>query len=274
MQFLKRLGLFFLDLSLLILSLILTFFVTGGASSLWPALAWPSLFIGFAASLFLFFRLRIRSYRIKMEHEAARFLTARRAAALHPRRTKYFRRTRRCLLWLPSACAFFVVFFFPQATHLVHPGAQRLIHNHVHIPWNWSIIYTFESPTGNFSSVYAISNRDAPWPFGNKPFWAKTARISGASFGSVKAAELLERRHARALWPQRQKAMESSLEFHSHGITLTCRRYLWHEYDDHWTIDCETTSPPQERNFDTHFYGAPEGIPDFYQIIQKVAPAD
>jgi hypothetical protein len=274
MQFLKRFGLFLLDLSLLILSLILTLFLTGEADHLCPSLFWPAFFLGSVASIFLFFWLRKRSYKFKLEREATFFLAARRAAALYPRRTKYFQRIRRRVLWLPSACAFFVLFFFPQATHVAHPGAHRLVHNQVHIPWKWSIILVFETPTDNSSGVYTIMNTDAPWPFGNKSLWSNTARISGATFSSLKATEVLERRHYRALWPQDRKTMASSLEFNSQGITLSCLRYLRRPNGDDWIVECETTSPLQERNFQANFLGAAEDIPAFYKIVQNVAPAN
>jgi hypothetical protein len=274
MHFLKRFGLFLLDLSLLILSLILTLFLTGEVDHLWPLLFWPAFFLGSFASIFLFFLLRKRSYKFKLESEATSFLAARRTAALYPRRTRYSQRIRRLALWLPSACAFFVLFFFPQATHLAHPGAHRLVHNQVHIPWKWSILLVFQTPTGISSGVYTIINTDAPWPFGNKSLWSNTARISGATFISLTASEVLERRHYRALWPQDREIMASSLEFNSQGITLTCQRYLRRPHGDVWIVECETTSPLQEYNFEANFLGAAEDIPAFYKVVQNVAPAN
>jgi hypothetical protein len=300
MPLLKRLGLLFLDVSIFIFCLILTLFLIGAAIYIWPPLAWPSAVLGFAGSMLLFFRLRKRSYKSKIEHEAARFLAARRAAALHPRRAKYFRLVRPYVLWLPSACALLVLLFFPQTTHLFHPrfgpedrsysvfmflprashlfhpGADHAIHNHIHIPWNWTITYTFKSSTDAFSNAYVVFGRNAPWPFGKKPFWTKTARASAAVFSSINAAELLDRRKYRALQLENPYTITSILEFHSHGITLTCGRHLWYPSlpdGDYWIVDCETTSPLQERNLDAHFYGSAEDIPAFYQILQAVSPA-
>jgi hypothetical protein len=71
-----------------------------------------------------------------------------------------------------------------------------------------------------------------------------------------------------------QKQEESVAEFHSHGVSLTCRRYLWRQNRTDWIIDCETTSRLQTHNLRAEYFGAADGIPDFYQVIQNVRPAD
>jgi hypothetical protein len=297
MQLLKNIGLFVRDVSVLIFSLVLTLFITAGAEYVWHALAGFSFLACFPASIYLFFRLRKRSYNSKIEHEAARFLAARRSAALHPRRANYFRLVHPCLIWLPSACALLVLFFFPQATHLFHPrlepedrsysvfmflprashlfrpGADRVIHNQASIPWNWTIAYTWVW-SDSTSSVYAICPGQASWPFGSKLPWDKTARLCGVTFDSISASSLLEiRNHGNRKYCREQESSVKSTELRSNSITLICRQFHTRSFTKLWKIDCETSSDPQPLNFDAQFIGPEENIPAFYQILQSVSPS-
>src|SRR5208337_5376467 len=143
------------------------------------------VFLGLAIPTYCFLWVRKIGRPFKIRYEAARFLASRRAAILHPRRARYLRIARPYLLWLPSSCAFFVLFFFPQASHLFHvrseaedrdssvlmflprarhlfhPGANSVLHNQVSIPWSWTIAYTDVWPDST-STVYAICPGQAP----------------------------------------------------------------------------------------------------------------
>jgi hypothetical protein len=296
-EFLKRLGIFFLEALVLILAFILTAFLSDGITYLWNMPPYLIVFLSLAVPTLCFLWVRQMGRPFKIRYDAARFLAARNAAGLHSRRRRYLRMARPYMLWLPSACALAVLLFFPQTSHLFHlrsepgdlrgsimmffprmphlfhPGADQAIHNQVSIPWNWTIAHSSNWP--GYSTVYTICPGQAPWPFGNKPFWDKTARLCSASFSSITPAALIERRESRVRWPQRQReeTMVTLSQINSHSILLTCRRYQTRWTMENWFVDCETTSQLQPANFDAQFFGPEEDIPAFYQIIQRVSPA-
>jgi hypothetical protein len=297
-QFLKRLGIFFLEALVPILAFILMAFLCAGITYLWNMPLYLIVFLSLGVPTLCFLWVRQIGRPFQIRYDAARFLAARRAAALYPRRARYLRMVRPYLLWFPSACALLVLLFFPQASHLFHlrsepgdlrgsimmffprmphlfhPGADQAIHNQISIPWNWTIAYSANWPDFN-STVYTICPGQTPWPFGNKSFWDKTARLCSVSFSSITPAALIERRERRVQWPQRQREETTVTlsQINSHGILLTCRRYQTRWTTESWLVDCETTSQLQPANFDAQFFGPEGDIPSFYQIIQNVSPA-
>jgi hypothetical protein len=259
-----------------------------------PAL--PFLF-GLAVTLISFFYLRRKILPFKLEYEAARFLEERRLNALHPRRAIFFRFARHCLLWIPSAWALFVLLWFPQVTHLFHPraemgdsvirpwiflpklhnlshpGSEHLLRNQIHIPWNWTILNTFDAP-GRFSSVYIIIDHRAPWPFGGKYRPNQGAHLSAVTISSLSLNEVVDRQQHASHWSQIEKAEHSSRIIEANGITLACSGYLSPWSTNMWVIHCETSSSLRPRNLDAAFVGPAEDLPTFYELLQTARPAN
>ena len=146
-----------------ILAFILMAFLCAGITYLWNMPLYLIVFLSLGVPTLCFLWVRQIGRPFQIRYDAARFLAARRAAALYPRRARYLRMVRPYLLWFPSACALLVLLFFPQASHLFHlrsepgdlrgsimmffprmphlfhPGADQAIHNQISIPWNWTI---------------------------------------------------------------------------------------------------------------------------------------
>src|SRR5262249_7363652 len=145
----------------------------------------------------------------------------------------------------------------------MHPGADHLIRNQVRVPWNWTILSTYDSP-GKFSTVYTIIDNRAPWPFGSKYRDGQRAYLSAVTINSLSPVEVIERRGLVRHWTEIEKAEHVSREIHANGIDLTCSGYRspWHE--DMWVIHCETSSPLRSFNLDAHFSGPAKTLTTFY----------
>jgi len=268
---LKRFGILCLDVLLFFCGVLLTMFLA--ASFLWPNqfAMLLVLFAGTSASMLVLFVRRQQFHRSQLGVDAERFLAARRAAALHPLRTKFWKRLERIALWLPSSLAAFVLLFFPQVSHLAHPRVDRLIRNQVHIPLNCTVLFTWSTPIDG-SVVETICGERNPWPFGWHSPRVRPMDLSSITFHSISAAQVAE--SARENWPWRRfTGPEEVRELHSQGITLSCRQFRMAAENGRRTITCATTSPPQDWNFAAEYFGPPGDIPHFYQVIADFGPA-
>jgi hypothetical protein len=214
----KRIGIYFLESVVLLFGAILglclglVFFEYLNVRDPFPVLASALLL-----SFILFIYVRRKTQHFKLRYDAARFLADRQFALLHPRRAKLVRTAKRVLLLLPSAWALTVLLAFPQVTHLFHlraemgdsvlrpwiflpelhnlshSGSDLLLHNQVHIPWNWTILNTFDAP-GRFSSVYILIDHRAPWPFGGEFRPNQGDYLSQVTISSLSPGEVVDRR--------------------------------------------------------------------------------
>jgi hypothetical protein len=125
---------------------------------------------------FIAFRRRTRPWKI--EYDAVGWEFSRVDRRLHSPRARNKRIIRRALLWVPSALAASVLFFFPVATHLGHPGSRHLAHYRVPIPWTATVL-SFPS----IDLVAALVNSSRAGRFGVTPFWDKEPLLSFMTFG-------------------------------------------------------------------------------------------
>jgi len=288
---LKRLGLFLLDVGLLILFLALTLFFSAAAEYLWPPLIAPTLLIFFFVSIYLFYRRRMKPRQFKLNYDAARFLAARRDAALYPQRTQYARISRRFLLCFPGLCNLLLLIFFPQVTHFVHPrtedkpgwtvtlvprlhrifssSPEAILHHEVSIPWNWEIVRTIESP--DYSYVYTICPDHGAWPTISQIFQSNTnCSISLAS----ESSEAIHRRiGTESSQENLERPIDSISEVNSGGVELTCQHHKYALLPDYWTVVCETSSPLRSRNLQASFHGHSKYLPAFFELLKTVSPA-
>jgi hypothetical protein len=294
----KRIGIYFIESVVLLfgailgLSLGLIFFEYLNVRDPLPVLTSALLL-----SFILFLYVRRKTSRFKLHYDAIRFLASRQSAIGHPRRAKLIRNVKRILLWLPSAWALTVLVAFPQVTHLFHPraemgdfslrpwiflpklhnlshpGSDHLLHNQVHIPWNWTILNTFDAP-GRFSSVYILIDHRSPWPFGGKFRPNQDNYLSGVTINSLSPSEVVDRRQNASRWSQIEKAEHTSRIVEANGITLECSGYLSPWSTGLWVIHCETSSPLQLRNLDATFAGPKEELPAFYELLRTARSAD
>jgi len=274
MSSLKRFGILCLDVLLFLCGIALTLALAGHFFWYQQGLFVPLLFAGTCVSMLLLFLRRRSAQKSGIVMDAERFLAARRAAPSNPRRARYFRALRRCALWIPSALAAFVLFCYPQASHIAWLGADRLIFNQAHIPWSCTVFYVGDTPAYG-RHVVTICGKKTPWPFGRHGIWNRATNLSIIVFRSMSAQAARERvesmsRKERYAPPEPEPEMRV---LESRGITLTCREIPQNRFRISSSIRCDTTSPLKDRNLAIDCYGAPEDISFFYQVIRDFGPA-
>jgi hypothetical protein len=115
-----------------------------------------AFYAGVAVTVIGFVVVRRKTRRWKVEYELASWRLSQTERKLHPAHARFKRMAKRMLLCLPSTIAAGVLFFFPAATHVVHPSSHYLRHYLVPIPWTFAV---FPSPGGTdaYSSVAAFA---------------------------------------------------------------------------------------------------------------------
>jgi hypothetical protein len=208
------------------------------------------------------------------------------ARQLHSARARRVRLLKRCLLWVPSGCAAFVMFFFPIATHMLHPCSHYLKHYRVPIPWTFTV---FSSPgrSDEYAYVNVLLSRTGKARFGVTPFWDRGRVFSRMTFGSVGPKAPFEFNHGTTTSMREGATQISSGEFRLGGVILSCWQYLtphrrWlpillgHSYDGRplWEVICETPLDVKTRDFYASFNGNFDDIPAFYAVLQGVTLSD
>jgi hypothetical protein len=168
MRQIKRLLLFASEVGVFLLGLVLSvtleaFFGYIGGSDI-ASLTFISGLVLTIVGLFLF-RRRNRAWKI--EYDAVGWELSQAERKLHPTRFKYKRIAKRILVWVPSAIAAFVLFFFPVATHVSHPRSHWLPHYRLPIPWTAAVLPVYQVP----NAVIAIVTSSEAGRFGLTPFW-------------------------------------------------------------------------------------------------------
>jgi hypothetical protein len=93
---------------------------------------------GIAATGIIFVVLRRQTRNRYLQYE----LTRRPLKRSEPLSAKW-----RPLLWLPSSLAVLMLLFFPVGSHIIHPSGHYLRHYRIPIPWNWTVIDQWVSPS-------------------------------------------------------------------------------------------------------------------------------
>jgi hypothetical protein len=119
---------------LLLLGVVLSFAVAVYFDSGW------TFCVGLLLTVVEFFRFRRRTRLWKIKYDAEGFEIGQAERRLHPSRARFRRIVGRTLLWVPSAIAAFVLFFFPVATHAFHPLSQYLTHYRIPIRWTFTVV--------------------------------------------------------------------------------------------------------------------------------------
>lgn len=150
---------------------------------IFPQLWFPpmiSLALGSAATVMTILSIGRKTRQGDIEYEAARWLA--KQATRQPNSHKKLRAAvRQCLLWLPSSLAAFVLFFYPVASHIVHPGDHYLTHYRVSIPWTWELLSRQKNSNG-YSYVETTIRSEGTSRFGVTPYWHKYPALSAVRF--------------------------------------------------------------------------------------------
>jgi len=281
---LKRLLLFALETTVFVIGTVLAVAIAALVDPRFAIFAFVIGLVVTAASLIV---IRRKTRRFKIQYDAANWTASRPFRQLHPKRAKYLHMLRRCLIWFPTACAAFVLFFFPVASHIVHPRSHFLRHYRVPIPWNFMVFSSSPGPPEEYSVVNALASSTGKGRFGITPFWDREYMPSLMVFGSVGPNGSFEINHMSAESRRKGAAQLTKRDFQLGRFNLSCWQYLshqnwanrvWlgHSYDDRplWEIACETPVDVRDRDFYALFYGRSKDIPAFYNVLQNITSSD
>jgi hypothetical protein len=288
MRLIKRALLTVIEAGILVFGFILTFTL---------ALAWTDfvessesipeitiLFVffgGLALTILGLLLFQRKTRRWNLEYDAARWLATRAERQQHPNRARHPRLIRRYLLWLPTACAVLVLFFFPVTTHFLPPCSHYLKHYRVPIPWTWTVFSPLGTPE-EYSYTNALISIGALGRYGVTPFWKDHTLFSVATFGSVGPDGAFDFNESQREERLRGATNTSRRDFQFGKTYLTCWQYfpasksqVWNLVpEDYLEIHCSTPSSVHERDFYANFYGEKDHSLLFYKVLQRVTPID
>jgi hypothetical protein len=197
---------------------------------------------------------------------------------LHPRRRKFKRLFTGMLVSLPSALAMLVLFFFPVASHLQHPGSRYFQHYRIPVPWSVTVFPAWGPDGGDNVSAFAGIISSNTWSrFGITTFWDSESLSAIVTFGTRRRSD------DTSDVPMSVRLGEtvdlSRREFRSNSLTLTCWQWRYSSYalgrqsrnELVWSVACRAPADVDQRQIEASFYGREESIPDFYRIVEGVA---
>lgn len=269
-----------LNILVITLGMVFTVALCALLSYIFPLLWFPSimgLLLGLAVLVAAILAVRRKTRQLDIEYEAAKWLAKRSTQRSNSRRR--LRATiRQCLLWLPSVIAAFVLFFYPVASHIVHPGERFLTHYRVPIPWTWELRLRQRDSDG-FSYVHASLDSEGSRRFGMTPHWLRDTPAN------VYFASRIWRPETELSYEKLQRANTtnvSRLELRAGDSPIICWQYMFNRGLDWgiwgseapWQVVCETPSYVTDRDFYGSFIGRKEDLPAFYGVLTKVKSVD
>ncbi len=222
----------------------------------------------------------------EIRYDPDRSARAKAKRRLHPVRRKCRRIAQHVLVWVPSAIAAFVFFFFPVLTHLVHPSSRYLHGYTVPIPWTLTVLPSYRTMTDSLAIEVVVDSSGTgrfgitPLLFLVQPSW-EAPPVSGMRFrdGSDDILQMMvadAQRRRIQLQVQHRRLKLGDIE-------VTCGQYRpywgpiwpWHRPSDAsiWRVDCQTSSAAEPRGFSASFYGHEEELQRFYRIVGGIRPA-
>jgi len=245
-----------------------------------PAIDVPSviLFSGLVFTSFLVRWVRRRHAPQKFAYDVAGWTLDQAEREHNPQRRKCKRILVASLVTLPSLLAAFVLFFFPAASHLRHPGSRYFPHYRVPIPWTITVLFPAQLDGGDtFRFLTGIVSSN-PWSrFGMATFWDRESLSAIVTFGTRHLSD------DTSDVPESVRLGDTAdlvrREFRSNSLALTCwqwrysssalRRQLRNELV--WNVSCRAPADVYQQRFEASFYGRRESMPGFYKIIEGVA---
>jgi hypothetical protein len=230
------------------------------------------------------FRRKTRQWKIR--YDAVNWQLVRVERKIHPVRARYKRAFQRILLCVPSATAALALFFFPVASHLLHPDSRYLRHYRIPIPWTFTVF------PSRLAEEYTFVNTLVPGGgngrLGLTPFWSSRTHLSLMSFESLSSdapsfAFNYDQRKSR-----RENATQVSYKvFQFKNVDFSCWQYIpsdrrgfsfwvtsWDLSAPVWEITCETPVDEHRRNLSASFHGRQQDLSAFYNVVQGVSPID
>ena len=241
--------------------------------------------LGLLLSVAGFVAIRRRTRPWKIEYDAVGFALRQAERRTHPARAKCKRTTGRILIWVPTLIAALVLFFFPIASHLLHPSSRYLPNHLVPVPWNFTVFSSLElSP--KYGSVTALGRNTGAGRFGLTPAGSREP-LSVMSFGAFRSDFI-------SLTVASDRAREAAShggtrrEFRLGDVTLTCWQYkparnrgwvsgpfAFRIFAGHfWQIECEAPADVHRQQFGASFTGREEDVATFYKTLEGVTAVE
>jgi hypothetical protein len=282
MRRIKRLLLLAKELSIFLLGLILSLLLAVGVSqSGFRGIDLPSLvlFSGLLFTSFLLSRVRRKHAPQKLAYDVAGWALDQAERKLHPRRRKRKRILIGVLVSLPSALAMLVLFFFPVASHLRHPGSQYFRHYRVPIPWSVAVLFPSELDGGDKFRFLTGFVRSNPWPrFGMTTFREEESLSAIVTLG-IRLSSAATGHTSESFSPPREATDILRREIRSNSLALICWQWRYAQSaarrrlgdSSLWNITCLAPADVYQQQFEANFYGRQESMPDFYRIVEGVS---
>lgn len=230
------------------------------------------------------FLMILRRHRTaRFEYDVVGWEIARADRKVHPRCDRVKKVVWRILVWVPSAVAALVLFFFPVASHLLHPSSRYLRHYRIPIPWTVTILSpVFSQPelAPESNLVEAFVSNSAWGQFGVTPFWGRKGLSSTMGFMSVNPHGRVGYNNQPTLAIRRGAADVTRREFQLGNVTVACWQYVLRHRPGYpyrtgpWEVSCSTSEDVHEFNLRAWFYGEDSDLPIFYKTIEGVAPVE
>jgi hypothetical protein len=282
MALLKRVALIFAELGLLLLgcwlSVLVAILLNSDGENDYPEIGFFSgLLLTGVACLALHYKTR----RWRIKQDAARWMASQSFAKKYPSRARFLRIAHRWLLWVPSACAAFALFFLPVASHVPLAGRSLVPHYSLSTPLSWMVV-----PIGDRYHRYvrAFFSGEGAARFGTTRIWVIPSTPSDATFSIEDPG-----------WEEDWSLHEGDLagihgahlksrEFNIGTMTMKCWEYR-REYSDSpevlrsmlrpriaWEVLCATEPNGIDFNLQASFFGREEDISAFYKVLESVKP--
>jgi hypothetical protein len=182
---------------------------------------------------------------------------------------------QRSLLWAPSACAMFVLVFFPAATQIRY--GHRVGNFTIPLPWSWTILQEYRDGVQSYW-MEALMSREGFGRFGVNTFWSVNPSFSEVWFVTAPDGTFGPDRRRR----ERERAGIAEIskrEVVLRDLTLTCWEFLrshpsYPPLSGNWEIECESPEFTRYLDFRAGFVGRQADISEFYRVLQQVRTID
>jgi hypothetical protein len=230
-----------------------------------------SIFIGIIVSFIVALLMRRKMRLLKHSHFLECWSIQRAERLQNPKRWKRTTRVQRILLWVPSAIGACVLFSFPPETHLLYTRAGNLLDYHISLPWNWVVI-PMDDENREVAGLI-ISGCQSGFgltPFGRDP-------IAAASWFECIRTEKL----ADAFQKFEESRNDMKEPVRRELLAGDKRIICWEDsssqnnpYFEAWKVRCITPIEEKRRAFRASYDGPKESLPEFYNILRSLQPAN
>ena len=229
------------------------------------------LIFGMIVSFIIVLWIRSKTYAWKFAYSVECCMVERAERLQNPSRWKRLKLVRRFSIWVLSAIAMLVLFFFPVVTHVLYPRAGHLQNYRVSLPWYWFVM-PWNDGQKNRYLVDAFIYSGGESGFGLAPL---KPIIGGASFGEIDV-ETMEFLHQYIEAGVSGRKGLVRRELLTGGTRIGCWEYpapADNGCDNGtWIVECITPIEVKERPFHAGYFGPKGALPVFYAVILNMKP--